>query len=126
MILLDTSVLVDALTGSRRSAPALRRAFARSERVIVPVLVLYEWWRGPRTPEELAAQEAVFPAESAVPFGPEEASQAAALYRAVPRARGRELDLAIAACALTQEAVLWTLNARDFEGIPGLTVRRPR
>lgn len=126
MILLDTSVLVDALTGPRRSAPALRRAFARHERVVLPTLVLYEWWRGPRTPAELAEQEAIFPAEHAVPFGTEEAARAAALYRTVPRARGRELDLAIAATTLSQDAVLWTLNVADFADIPGLTVRRPR
>lgn len=94
--------------------------------MVLPTLVLYEWWRGPRTPEELAAQEAIFPADHAVPFGTEDAARAAALYRTVPRARGRELDLAIAACALGQEAVLWTLNVRDFDGIPGLTARRPR
>lgn len=126
MILLDTSVLIDALTGSRRSAPALRRAFARNERVVLATLVLYEWWRGPRTPEELAAQEAIFPAEHAVPFGMEDAARAAALYRTVPRARGRELDLAIAATALGQDAVLWTFNVADFADIPGLTVRKPR
>jgi predicted nucleic acid-binding protein len=42
------------------------------------------------------------------------------LYRKVPRPRGREIDLAIAACALTQDAALWTLNPSDFADIPGL------
>lgn len=126
MILLDTSVLIDALTGPRRSAPALRRAIARSERVLLPSLVLYEWWRGPRTAPELAVQERLFPAAQAVPFGPEEASRAAALYRGLAGARGRELDLAIAATALSQEAVLWTLNVADFADVPGLKVRKPR
>lgn len=126
MILLDTSVLIDALTGPRRSAPALRRAITRSERILLPSLVLYEWWRGPRTAQELAVQERLFPSGQAVPFGPEEASRAAALYRGLRGARGRELDLAIAATALSQSAVLWTLNVADFADIPGLTVRKPR
>ncbi len=52
--------------------------------------------------------------------------RAAELYREVPRARGRERDLAIAACALGSEARLWTLNAADFRDIPGLVVERPR
>jgi predicted nucleic acid-binding protein len=122
VILLDTSVLVDSLAGPRRSAPALRRAIARGERVLLPALVLYEWRRGPRLPEELAAQEALFASERAVPFGQHEAATAARLYRGVPRPRGREIDLAIAACALTWDASLWTLNVADFEDIPGLTL----
>jgi predicted nucleic acid-binding protein len=120
VILLDTSVLIDSLAGPRRSAGALRRVIERGERMLVPALVLYEWLRGPRLPEELAAQEALFPRESAVPFGPREAALAAELYRAVRKPRGRELDLAIAACALARDAELWTLNQPDFRDIPGL------
>lgn len=120
MILLDTSVLIDALTGSRRSARALRGAIEQGERVVLATIVLYEWLRGPRGAEELAAQEALFPREAAIPFGPAEAARAADLYRQVRGARGREIDLAIAACALCQEARLWTLNHEDFGDVPGL------
>ena len=38
----------------------------------------------------------------------------------VPRARGREIDLAVAACAIADGASLWTLNRDDFRDIPGL------
>jgi predicted nucleic acid-binding protein len=69
---------------------------------------------------ELAAQEELLPTESAVPFGPAEALLAARLYKLVPRARGREIDLAVAACALAAGAAVWTLNPGDFEDIPGL------
>lgn len=120
MIHLDTCVLVDALTGPRRSAPALRALIERGERVSFSTLVLFEWRRGPRKPDELRAQEALFPAESAAPFGPDEAALAARLYQAVRRPRGREIDLAISACAIRQEAVFWTLNVEDFADIPGL------
>ena len=120
MIQLDTSVLVDALTGPRRSAPALRDVFARGERVSLSALVLYEWLRGPRREAEVAQQEALFPREEVQPFGPREAAMAADLYRSVPRARRREFDLAVAACALTTGATLWTLNPDDFLDIPGL------
>ena len=120
MILLDTSVLVDALTGHRRSAAAVREAIDRHEIIRLSTLVLYEWLRGPRTPEEIAAQEMLFPGEAAVTFGAREAELAATLYRRVPRARPREFDLAVAACALTHEAALWTLNTRDFSDIPDL------
>ncbi len=90
---------------------------------MVPTLVMYEWLRGPRVREELAAQEALLPAEEAIPFGSPEAALAAKLYREIPRARGREIDLAIAACGLTWNARLWTLNRADFDDIPGLQLR---
>jgi predicted nucleic acid-binding protein len=125
VIHLDTSVLVDALTGPRRSAPALRRAIEQGERVLFSTIVLYEWLRGPRLPAELAAQDALFPRETAAPFGVEEASMAAALYRRVKRGRGREIDLAIAAAAIAGDAALWTLNVEDFSDIPRLRLYLP-
>ena len=122
MIHLDTSVLVDALTGPRRSAGKLRASIESGERVLVSSVVLYEWLRGPRLPEELEAQEA---SQFAVPFGSDEAVLAARLYRSVKQARGREIDLAIASCAILQRSGLWTLNVKDFEGIPDLILFRP-
>ena len=124
MIHLDTSVLVDALTGPRRSARNLRRVLEDGERLSLSTLVLYEWLRGPRVESELADQEALFPSEDAVTFGAREADLAADLYRIVPRSRRRELDLAVAACALGSEAALWTLNIVDFKDIPGLILFR--
>lgn len=120
MIVLDTSLLIDALTGPRRSAPTLRRAIESGERLSVPTLVLYEWLRGPRRREELAAQEALLPREAALPFTDEQAALAARLYAELPRPRGREVDLAIAATAMTQGAPLWTLNRADFVDLPDL------
>lgn len=122
MIHLDTSVLVDALTGPKRSAPQLRTWIERGERILLSTLVLYEWLRGPRLQEEIEAQEALFPREATVPFGPREAVLAADLYRTLRRSRGRELDLAVAACALAHGAELWTLNREDFRDIPDLTL----
>ena len=122
MIQLDTSVLIDCLTAKRRSEPQLTRFIAENNRVQISAIVLFEWRRGPRTPEEIDDQEAIFPADQILPFGPIEAMTAADLYRQVRRPRGREIDLAIAACALTQKATLWTLNPQDFKDIPGLTL----
>jgi predicted nucleic acid-binding protein len=119
---LDTSILIDALTGPRRSAPALRGLIERGERLALSTLVLYEWLRGPRRPEELQAQEALFPRDEAIPFGPREAALAADIYRQTRRPRGREIDLAIAACAVAHGAAFWTLNPADFADLPGLTL----
>ena len=82
--------------------------------------VLYEWLRGPRKPHELADQEKLFPRREIVSFGPVEAALSAELYQALGRARGREADIAIAACAIVREAELWTLNRADFKDIPKL------
>jgi len=124
MTVLDTSVLIDSLSGPKRSAPVLRAAIERGERILIPTLVLYEWLRGPRLPAEVAAQEALFPAASTIAFGSREASLSAELYRSVKRPRGREIDLAIAACAIVREAALWTLNIADFRDIPQLRFTR--
>ena len=125
MIHLDTSVLIDALTGPKRSAPALRHTIERGERVVISTLVLYEWLRGPRRTEELTLQEVLFPRGHAIPFGPDEAILAAELYRQVRRGRGREMDLAVAACTLRYNAALWTLNPIDFRDVPGLALFTP-
>jgi predicted nucleic acid-binding protein len=125
MIVVDTSVVIDSLTGPKRSAAALRAVIESGERLLLPSLVLYEWLRGPRLAAELTAQEALFPSEAALPFGAREAVISARLYQSVHRPRGRELDLAIAACALAHEAALWTLNAADFTDIRGLRLWPP-
>jgi predicted nucleic acid-binding protein len=124
MIHLDTSVLIDALCGDKSLAPGLRQLFDRGERVFLSTLVLFEWLRGPRISEQIAAQQALFPPADAILFGPAEASLAAALYRKVKRGRGREIDIAIAACSITHEAELWTVNPEDFTDIPNLKLRR--
>lgn len=123
MIVLDTSVLIEALGRSGRMRDQLRAAWAEGERIRVPTLVQYEWERGPRTAPERTAFDRLFPETEWIAFGPEEARVAARLYRSVSSPRRRELDLAIAACAISWNGALWTLNRRDFEDIPGLELR---
>jgi predicted nucleic acid-binding protein len=122
VIHLDTSALVAALTGPRQAAPVLRNWIRDGERLGLCTLVLYEWSRGPRTPEELRDQETLLPAAAAIPFTRHEAAIAAGIYRRLQRPRQRELDIAIAACAIANGAALWTLNPRDFRDIPGLEI----
>ena len=104
----------------------LREAFRDGEQLVIPVLVLYEWLRGPRTPQEIEDQQMLLPIERTLVFDAEDAALSARLYRSVRRPRGREIDLAIAACAINREAQLWTVNRPDFAVIPGLQLYRPR
>lgn len=117
---LDTSALVDALTGPRRELATLVKLLHDQSRPTVSTVAIYEWRRGPREAIELETQSVLLPPDQFVVFGGVEAEVAAKLYRSVRRPRGRDLDLAIAACAIVHDAVLWTLNREDFADIPGL------
>jgi len=122
MIHIDTSALIAALTGRHTAAPVLRGFISDGLRLGLCTPVLYEWLSGPRVPEELSAQELLLPKRTAFPFGLDEAVLAADLYRRMKRPRHREIDVAIAACAISAGASLWTLNPEDFVDIPGLTL----
>lgn len=119
---LDTSVLIDALTGLVPRPDPIEKQIRAGHRPLISTLVLFEWLRGPRTAPERALRETLFPNANVVVFGVEEAIRAAQLYRGVSRARQREVDIAIAACAIEHGAALWTLNPKDFRDIPGLTL----
>lgn len=120
---LDTSLLVHALSSVERRK-LLDTASERGDRLLVSTIVLYEWLRGPRTAVELALTDALFPVHEQVVFGLDEAQAAARIYRTVPRARGRESDIAIAGCAIGHKAALWTMNPKDFQDIPDLALYR--
>jgi predicted nucleic acid-binding protein len=121
LIHLDTSVLVDAFTGPRRSLSRVRSATASGDVIGFSTIVLYEWLRGPRRDEEVRAVTTFFDVDGTQVFGRLEAELAAGWYRRVKRARQRQGDLAIAACAVAAGAALWTLNRADFSDIPDLT-----
>jgi predicted nucleic acid-binding protein len=125
MIHLDTSVLVESLSGSRRLGPAMRQAILDGETFGVSTLVLYEWRRGARRAAELHALDFLVPRDRVIAFGAVESARAADLYRTLARPRGREIDVAIAACAIVHGAALWTLNVTDFRDIVDLDLYQP-
>jgi predicted nucleic acid-binding protein len=125
LVHLDTSVLIDAFTGHRRSLRGVEAATLGGHVLAYCALVEYEWLRGPRASGEEETVRQFFGAHVVVPFGEREAATAASLYRAVKRARQRQADIAIAACAVEHGAHLWSLNAGDFDDVPGVTLYRP-
>ena len=120
MIMIDSSALVDSLCGARASEDRLIDLMAEGESFLLSTITLYEWFRGPRSAEELFWRELLFPDHKAVVFGPVEATIAAEIFRNVRSPRRREVDIAIAATAISRNVPFWTLNRRDFEDIPGL------
>ena len=122
LIHLDTSVLVDAFTGPRHSLASVVSATKAGDVLTFCALVQYEWLRGARSQNEEESVRRLFSDDAIVPLGAREAQTAAALYRQVKRARQRQSDLAIAACAIEHNARLWTLNESDFADVPGLNL----
>ena len=116
---LDTSILIEALD---IEPDLFRRPSERGDKLVISTLVLYEWLRRPRSAEQIELLEAVFPPERMVAFDEKVAHLAAQIYRQVKRARAREVDIAIAACAIEHGAAMWTLNRKDFEDIPDLSL----
>jgi predicted nucleic acid-binding protein len=124
LVHLDTSVLIDAFTGPRRLLPRVIAATTGGDVLAYSALAAYEWLRGPRVESETSAVLRFFGDQPVAAFGRPEAELAASLYRHAKRARLRQADLAIAACAIEHGAQLWTLNERDFDDVPGLTLYR--
>ena len=117
---LDTSVLIEVITKTRPLLAAYEAAATAGHRLNVSSPVLYEWLRGPRVDSDLQLQRQLHPDDQVVLFGAAEAALAAELYREVKRPCGRDLDIAIAACAIEHGATLWTVNPRDFLDVPGV------
>ena len=122
---LDTSALIDICARTRPLLPACAAATREGHRFAISAVAMYEWLRGPRHDFELGLQREISGPERIVVFGEPEADVAAQLYRRVSRARGRDLDIAIAACAIVHRAALWTSNVEDYRDIPGLRLYQP-
>jgi predicted nucleic acid-binding protein len=117
---LDTSVLIDVVTRTRPLLARYESTSAAGHRLEVSAPVLFEFLRGPRVASDVEFQRLLHPDDLVLPFAPAQAAVAADIYGRLKRARGREMDIAIAACAIEHGAALWTMNPADFRDIPGL------
>lgn len=113
-VLLDTTVLIDALRG-RAAAQRLLELRARGTVPWVCALNVEEVWRGVRPAEEPAVRR-LFAGLQAVPIGRAEGERAGT-WRRDFAARGMTLtqaDCLIGAAAVTLGAPLATGNPKDF------------
>ena len=113
-LLLDSTVLIDALRG-RPAADGLRRARRAGDEPWVCAISVDEIWRGLRAEEEATARR-LFRGLRCAPLGITEGVRAGA-WRRQFAARGvtlHQADCLIAAAALGVGAALATGNPKDF------------
>jgi predicted nucleic acid-binding protein len=122
----DTDFLVYALATSGPERLRLRALAATDAILEISAIAWYEFCRGPRTPEQIAVARALFGDGGIVPFTEDLAEIAADHFRRLGSPRKRAADIAVAVSALHRDAVLLTRNVRDFSGIEGLRMEKPK
>lgn len=122
LIQVDTDFLIYALSQAGPERTRLRKA-AESDAVLqISAVAWYEFCRGPRLPEQIAVARDLFALDGVIPFDEALAAHAAEVFRRLGSPRRRAADIAIGVTAAATAAVLLTRNARDFAGIPDLTL----
>lgn len=110
----DTGALIAAERGKERALRFLRLAHVGAARIMVPLPVVAEWWRG-RTDardELLAATQVVASVEITKAAG-------VALSKLKKVDPGMTVDAIVMASAATLDAVLVTQDPADFERLRG-------
>lgn len=127
MYLLDTDILIYSLKGKSVVTEALRRH--REDPMSISVVSLMELHYGARKSQRvesnLAKVRAIAASFQVIPLT-EECAETFGELRSLLEARGiplDDLDLAIAATALTRNIILVTNNEAHFGRIPGLRMR---
>jgi predicted nucleic acid-binding protein len=107
---LDTGALISAERGKERAARFFRLAHLGRARLLVPLPVIAEWWRGRTT-----ARETILAATTIV--GSLDAAKAAglALARAGRSSSALTIDAFVMATAALLDARVVTGDPRDFE-----------
>ena len=123
---LDTDFLVYALSVAGPERRRLRALADSDAEIQMSAVAWYEFARGPRTPEQLAVARSFLGEEGVLAFSEGVADEAAEVFRRLGSPRRRAADVAIGVTAVAHDAVLLTRNARDFAGIPTLTVEIAR
>lgn len=118
----DTDFLIYALRAAGPERRWLHEVAATGQVIEISATAWYEFSRGPRTAEQLATARAFFGEDGVVPFSERLAAIAADVFRQLGSPRRRAADIAIGVTATSRNAILMSLNAKDFAGIPGIRV----
>jgi predicted nucleic acid-binding protein len=119
---LDTDFLVVGLSVAGKERQRLIELAESDAEIQMSSVAWYEYCRGPRTPQQIAAARSFFFEDGIVPFSEELAAIAAEVFRNLGSPRRRAADIAIGVMAAAMDAVLLTCNERDFAGIPGVEI----
>ena len=117
----DTGALIAAERGKERASRFLRLVRSGRARILVPLPVVAEWWRGRTDAREeiLAATRVVASVEIAQTAG-------VALARAKDVNAGLTIDAIVMATAALLDAIVVTSDPQDFEKLsphfPGVSV----
>ena len=120
---IDTDFLVYAVSQAGPERRLLLELADSDADIQMSAVAWYEFSRGPRTPEQLAAARSFFFEDGILGFSEELATVAADAFRRLGSPRRRAADIAIGVTAAAVDAVLLTRNARDFAGIEGLRLK---
>lgn len=128
MVVLDTNIIIDHLrqSGDKETAlTAISRHFSKEE-LAISLITVQELYEGLSTKERVKEEYllAVITPLKILPYTFEIAQLAGEIARDLDRLI--ELaDATIAATAMVYNASLYTLNKKDFQGIPRLELFRP-
>jgi predicted nucleic acid-binding protein len=125
MIHLDTNCLVDIQSPGSRVRSLLLSKLRLGERVSCSVLVWAEYLCGPVSAEERELSWRLIE-ESPAPLDTFVAELGARFFNSTGRRRGSFADCLIAATAVGHDAILMTLNNRDFVPFESLGLKLAR
>jgi predicted nucleic acid-binding protein len=118
----DTDVLVWACTHAGAERERLLAILDAGEPLAMSAWAWYEFRRGPRTPEQLAAASLMLGESGIVPISVDIVEEAAQQFRELGSPRRRAADILIGVTARVCAATLLSRNAGDFAGIGGLSL----
>lgn len=122
VIVLDTCILLDFLTGHNKSVAAQVEQLLLNARVAVSVVSVFELLRGVESEKHLAQRKDLIGLCTVLDLTPPIAQRAAEIYTYLKK-KGSLIhmeDILIAATALHWRYPLMTSNTKDFARIPGL------
>jgi predicted nucleic acid-binding protein len=120
----DTDVLVWACSRAGPERRRLLELLEAGEPIGMSAWAWYEFRRGPRTAEQLAAASLLLGESGVVPVSIDISEEAAEVFRVLGSPRRRAADVVIGVTARVCGAKLLSRNSNDFAGIAGLAVEK--